>query len=244
MSENAIRPLIEMRGVIKRFGHVTALSGVDYQVVPGEAVTLFGPNGAGKTTLLRMIAGLSRPTEGELLLDGEPVIDGADEALRRRIGYISHQSLTYGRLTARENLLFFARLYGVPDEETKVETLLQEVGLSRRADDVVDTFSRGMKQRLSIARALVHDPDIILLDEPFTGLDQHAAEMLKRMFASLREKGRTLIMITHNLAVGIAMSGRVAVQVAGRIVIDEPTAGIDPVAFTERYYQAVGEAHY
>lgn len=237
-------PIIECRQVTKTFGRVKAVDAVDLKVNHGEAITLFGPNGAGKTTLLKMIAGLSRPTGGALFIDGVEVTDGHHYGIRKRIGYISHQSLTYGQLTAVENLSFFAQLYGVKNHEEKARALLSEVGLLSRADDVVETYSRGMKQRLSIARALVHDPDIMLLDEPFTGLDQHAAEMLKTTLERMREGGRTFIMITHNIAVGVAISGRVAVQVSGKIVIDEPTDGLDIDQFGKQYIDAVGEAHY
>ena len=244
MQTSEIAPFIQLTGVSKTFGRVTAVNGVDLAVQKGEALTLFGPNGAGKTTLLRMIAGLGKPTAGQIVIDGQEVTHHHHDSVRRTIGYISHQSLTYGQLTAAENLKFFARLYGVEDDEKRSLDLLEEVGLSSRADDIVETFSRGMKQRLSIARALVHDPDIVLLDEPFTGLDQHAAEMLKRTLLRLRDERRTLVMVTHNIAVGIAMSGRVAVQVAGRIVMDEPTEGLDVEGFHQRYFDAVGEAHY
>jgi heme exporter protein A len=235
---------IRLDNVVKRYGRVTAVDGVCLTIPRGEALTVFGPNGAGKTTLLRMIAGLAVPTAGRLTVGGHDVTDGENEAARRAIGYISHQGLTYGELTARENLHFFARLYGVADPAAVAATLLLRVGLASRADDVVQTFSRGMKQRLSIARALVHDPEIVLLDEPFTGLDQHAAGMLKEALCDLTARGRTVVMITHNLKVGVEMAHRVAVQVAGTIRVDLPTDGLDPTAFQKTYFDAVGEAHY
>ncbi len=220
-----------------------AVKGIDLTIESGETVTLFGPNGAGKTTLLRMIAGLTQPTSGEILIDGDPV-DTDHDVIRGKIGYISHQSLVYNQLTARENLLFFAKLYGVADADDKTEALLKEVGLATRADDLAQTFSRGMKQRLSIARALVSDPQIALLDEPFTGLDQHAAEMLKGALAKLKEKNRTILMITHNLKVGLDMSTRVAALVSGVILLDRSAKGLDAEEFQETYFKTVGEAHY
>ncbi len=243
MNQNDNVPLIDVGSVVKRFGRVTAVDNVSFRVNSGEALSLFGPNGAGKTTLLRMIAGLVKPTAGSITIDGYP-LDTHHDSVRGAIGYISHQSLTYDQLSARENLMFFANLYGVANRDDVVDGLLNEVGLYSRADDVVRTFSRGMKQRLSIARAIVHGPKIVLLDEPFTGLDQHAAEMLRRTLARLSGEKRTIVMITHNLTVGIAMSTRVAVQVAGKIMLDKATKDIDKDEFREMYFNTVGEAHY
>ncbi|MBI5816112.1 MAG: heme ABC exporter ATP-binding protein CcmA [Nitrospinae bacterium] len=243
-SQNINSPLIELRSIVKRFGRVTALDHVDLGVAAGESLTIFGPNGAGKTTLLRMIAGLVKPSGGELMIAGEDVTHGHHDELRRRIGYISHQSLVYADLTAMENLVFFARLYGVADPERKGAELLDEVGLKSRADDTAGTFSRGMRQRLSIARALVNDPDIILLDEPFTGLDQHAAGMLMNLLSRLRGEKRTIVMITHNLEVGLSLGTRVAVQAAGKIRFDRAAAQIDRASFHDTYNGIVGSAHY
>ncbi len=237
-------PFIRLDAVEKRYGRVTAVDGISLTVAKGEALTVFGPNGAGKTTLLRLIAGLAKPTGGKIVIGGFDVTGGHHDEVRRQIGYISHQGLTYGQLTARENLHFFAKLYGAIDPDQRAEELLDRVGLASRADDLVQTFSRGMKQRLSIARALVHDPDLVLLDEPFTGLDQHAADMLKSELSQLTSAGRTVVMITHNLKVGVEMAHRVTVQVAGKIRVDLPTADLDPVAFSETYFDAVGGAHY
>ncbi|MBF0171436.1 MAG: heme ABC exporter ATP-binding protein CcmA, partial [Nitrospinae bacterium] len=237
-------PSIQLDAVVKRYGRVTAVDGISLTVAKGEALTVFGPNGAGKTTLLRMIAGLARPTGGRVAIGGVDVTHGHHDEVRRQIGYISHQGLTYGQLTARENLHFFAKLYGAVSPDERAEELLARVGLASRADDLVQTFSRGMKQRLSIARALVHDPQVVLLDEPFTGLDQHAADMLRRELSTLTSAGKTVVMITHNLKVGVEMSHRVTVQVAGKIRVDLPTAGLDPVAFGATYFDAVGGAHY
>jgi len=244
MTQNNGSPLIELKSIVKRFGRVNAVNGVSLAVKSGESLTIFGPNGAGKTTLLRMIAGLVKPTEGELVIAGEEVTHGHHDDLRRRIGYISHQSLVYQELTARENLVFFAKLYGVSEPHAKAETLLKEVGLESRGDDPAQTFSRGMKQRLSIARALVNDPDIILLDEPFTGLDQHAASMLQNLLKRLHSEKRTIVMITHNLQVGLEMGTRVAIQAAGKIRFDKAASEIDHAAFTEVYNGIVGSAHY
>lgn len=244
MRENNESPVIRLENLAKHFGRVAAVAGISLDVGKGEALTIFGPNGAGKTTLLRMIAGLVKPGGGRIIIAGEEVTHGHHDEIRRKIGYISHQSLVYGQLTAMDNLRFFAELYGVGDPRAVAERLLGEVGLSARAGDPAATFSRGMKQRLSIARALVHDPEIVLLDEPFTGLDQHAAEMLQRMLMRLRNEGRTIVMITHNLNVGITMGTRIAVQAGGKICFDKPASEIDPALFHDIYNRTVGAAHY
>lgn len=243
MNEDGEEFHIRAEGVVKRFGRVTAVDGIALDIKAGESVTIFGPNGAGKTTLLRMMSGLIQPTEGQITIGGYPLDTNHDD-VRGDIGYISHQSLVYDQLTARENLLFFASLYGISNKSEVVEKLLDEVGLQSRGDDVVQTFSRGMKQRLSIARAIVHKPSIVFLDEPFTGLDQHAADMLQLTLARLSGEKRTIVMITHNLDVGLSMASRVVVQVAGQIMFDEQEKDVDHNDFREVYFKTVGEAHY
>ena len=176
--------MIEVRGLVKSFGGKVALDGVDLDVAEGEFLTLVGPNGAGKTTLIRVLATLTRPTEGSVRIAGYDLV-GQGTEIRRRIGLASHQTLLYDDLSAEENLRFYGRMYEVPDLEERITALLQRVGLEHRRHDLVHTFSRGMQQRLSIARALLHDPAILLLDEPYTGLDQHAAEVLKEVLVSL-----------------------------------------------------------
>jgi len=240
---NGATPVLELSDVVKRFGNLTAVDGISLTLRKGEFLTIFGPNGAGKTTLIKIMAGLTHPTAGSARVNGRPVQDHDDEA-RRDIGLISHQTFTYGQLTAMENLIFFARLYAVADPEARCQALLDEVGLSKRSHEPVRSFSRGMLQRLSIARALVHDPSMLLLDEPFTGLDQHAAESLKRQLRRLKDQRRTLVMITHNLEQGVALGTRVALQVAGRFVLDQPAESVDPAQFGQVYFEKVGQAHY
>lgn len=240
---NSAPPAVEIVSVVKRFGYLTAVDGVSLTLEKGEFLTIFGPNGAGKTTLIKIMAGLTNPSSGSARINGRPVQDHDDEA-RRDIGLISHQTFTYGQLTAMENLLFFARLYGVEEPSARCQGLLEEVGLSKRSHEPVRSFSRGMLQRLSIARALVHDPSILLLDEPFTGLDQHAAETLKRQLRRLKDERRTLVMITHNLEQGVALGTRVVLQVAGKFVLDTPAESIDPVQFGKVYFEKVGQEHY
>lgn len=185
---------IRARSLGKRFGRATALDALDLELPPQRSLAVLGPNGAGKSTLLRLIAGLARPSSGDILLDDTTA--DAREA-RRRVGYIGHASLLYDQLSARENLVFAARLYGVPEPARQADRLLEEAGLEHAADRPVGGFSRGMLQRVAIARGLVHDPALVLLDEPFTGLDRASAQRLARRLGSLRDEGRSLVLVTH-----------------------------------------------
>ncbi|MFQ5875884.1 MAG: heme ABC exporter ATP-binding protein CcmA [Dehalococcoidia bacterium] len=234
--------MIEVRGLSKSFGNKTALRDVSFSLAEGEFLTIFGPNGAGKTTLIRILAALSKPSSGTVRLAGLDLRDGA-AALRRRIGVVSHQTFLYGDLTVEENLKFYGKMYDVSHLERRVREVIERVGLAHRLHDPVRTLSRGMQQRLSIARALIHDPAIMLLDEPYTGLDQHAAEMLREVLASLAAEKRTVIMTTHNLERGLQLCGHVAILVAGRIAYQEKKASVDVGRFREVYYRYVGAQH-
>ena len=209
-------PAIRVRKLTKAFGHLTALRGVDLELAEGEFLTLFGPNGAGKTTLIRIIASLARPSSGTVQIRGQDLGKEAT-ALRRQIGLISHQPLLYGDLTADENLRFFAKLYDLPDAAVRINAVLEQVGLVSRRRDPVRTYSRGMAQRLTIARAVLHDPAIMLLDEPYTGLDLQAADMLRSVLQELAASNRTVILTTHNLEQGLEMCDRAAILNRGRI---------------------------
>lgn len=233
-SERAGRmPAIQIRGLTKAFGHQVALRGVNLTVDEGDFLTLFGPNGAGKTTLIRIVASLARPTSGTVHLWGAEVTTG----VRRQIGLISHNPLLYGDLTADENLRFFARMYDLPDARARIDTALQQVGLTARRRDPVRTFSRGMVQRLAIARAIlcVHDPAIMLLDEPYTGLDLQAADMLRSLLQELAASNRTVILTTHNLEQGLEMCDRAAVLHRGRVAWEGSRAGVDLASMKEIY---------
>ncbi len=243
MSDNATSRVIQLDNVTKKFGRVTAVDDVSLSISQGEFMTIFGPNGAGKTTLLRLMSGLTRITDGAVTIHGLDVQDHHDE-LRSAIGLISHQTFTYGHLTPMENLLFFGQLYGVQNAGERANELLAEVGLTSRSDDPTRGFSRGMLQRLSIARALMHEPDILFLDEPFTGLDQHAAVTLTKALGRLHNENRTIVMITHNLRLGLEMGTRIALQVAGKIHMDQPAENFDHATFDELYFKTVGEAHF
>ena len=191
--------MITVRKLVKRFGLKTVLRGVDFDVQPGEFVALLGPNGAGKTTFLRILASLSRPSLGEVNIAGYKLPNEAAQ-VRARLGVVSHLPLLYGDLTADENLRFYARMYNIPDYESRVTEVLEVVGLDARRRDLVRTFSRGMQQRLAIGRAVLHDPDVVLFDEPYTGLDQDASSMLDDVLRTVAAKGRTVVMTSHDLA--------------------------------------------
>ena len=203
-------PLLAMRGVGKRYAAVRALRDVDLEIQPGQSVAVLGPNGAGKSTLLRIMAGLAHATEGELEFAG-----GRPD--RGRVGYLGHATLLYPKLTARENLLFAGRLYGVSDLRARADRLLEEEGLADVAERRAGGFSRGMAQRLSIARARVHDPELLLLDEPFSGLDEAAAARLGARLEILGDAGHTLVFSTHEIGHAARLAGSALVLVAGAV---------------------------
>ena len=218
-------PAVRAEGLARRFGHRLAVSGIDLEISRGEFVAIFGPNGAGKTTLLKLLCGLLRPSSGEVnLLD---LASGSNpEEARRRMGYIAHASFLYRGLSARENLSFYASLYDVADPGRRIQVMLDRVGLATRAADPVRTFSRGMLQRLAIARALLHQPDLLFLDEPYTGLDREATEILRGLLEEMRGRGGTVMMVTHNLERGLSAASRVLLMSRGHLVDDRPAAGI------------------
>lgn len=226
-------PALEAVGLRRAFGPRRAVDAVSFALAPGDCLALFGPNGAGKTTLLRMLGGLLRPTAGEVRLDGLPV--AGDPAVRGRIGLISHHALLYGALTALENVTFAARLYGVPGPEAAARQALERLRVADRAGTPVRRLSRGLQQRVSIARAMVHEPRVVLLDEPFTGLDEAGARALTEALTTLKAHGAALVLVTHNLAEGLLLGTRVAVMRAGRFVRDEPRALVRDDAFAAEY---------
>ena len=191
--------MIEVRNLIKRFGVKTVLRGLDFDVQPGEFVALLGPNGSGKTTFLRILASLSQPSLGQVRVAGY-LLPRESAAVRARLGVVSHLPLLYGDLTAEENLQFYGRMYGVGKLAQRITEVLEMTGLAARRGDLVRTFSRGMQQRLAIGRAVLHDPEVILFDEPYTGLDQDASLMLDALLRTVAAQGRTVVMTSHDLA--------------------------------------------
>jgi heme exporter protein A len=191
--------MIIVKKLVKRFGLKTVLRGVDFEVQAGEFVALLGPNGAGKTTFLRILASLSRPSLGEVNIAGYRLPNQAAQ-VRARLGVVSHLPLLYTDLSAEENLRFYARLYGITNYQSRITEVLELISLETRRQDLVRTFSRGMQQRLAIGRAILHDPDVMLFDEPYTGLDQDASSMLDDILKTLARQGRTVVMTSHDLA--------------------------------------------
>ena len=225
-------PAISIRQLTKTYGRFRALHRVDMEVAPGSFLALFGPNGAGKSTLLGIIAGLVRPSRGQVLLDGDVITGDRDESLGERIGALSYQTYLYDELTVRENLRFYGKLYGIKNGEERIEELLRTVGMDARAGSPVRTLSRGMRQRVALARALLHDPDVLLLDEPYSGLDQDALVMLKTI---LTARNKTILLVTHDLARGLESADRVAILNRGRLVFEAGTRDLSRVDFEQAY---------
>ena len=225
--------MLEARALTRRFGARLALDRLDLTVAAGEAIAVFGPNGAGKSTLCRLLTSTLRPTAGTLRVAGQDP-RRQERTVKRMFGVVSHQTFLYDGLSARENLLFFARLSGVPQPAARVETLLGTVGLGDRGDDPVRGFSRGMQQRLALSRALLHEPEILLLDEPFTGLDPQATRWLEATITDLRRRGTTLLMVTHDPARGLALSDRWILLARGRLTASGASPGTAREALEER----------
>lgn len=206
---------LEVNGVWKYYGDFAALRDIAFQVVPGSTVALLGRNGAGKTTLLRILAGLSKPSRGSVTINGSSV---REEATRRRIGVLGHGISLYDELSAAENLKLFAELYGVADPDKRVDEMLERTGLTRVRDGLAREFSRGMRQRLAVARVFLHDPEILILDEPFTALDDRAIAVLQSLLSEMHARGRTIVMSTHQLREALELATHVAMIQRGKIV--------------------------
>jgi len=227
-------------GIVKDFGFRRVLDGISIEVPAGTFFTLFGPNGAGKTTLIRILSTVARPTEGEVKIGGESPRGSGRARARARIGLISHRTLLYDHLTGMENLLFFANLYGVRDPRERAGALLRELQLWERRDDPAGTYSRGMQQRLAIARALVHDPEILFLDEPFTGLDPAASRLFASLLERLKDEKRTAFLVTHDLDEGLRLGDRWAILTEGRITDAGDSRDTAPGSLALRYFQLAG----
>jgi len=234
---SATAAAVDVRDVKRRFGAAPVLRGVDLVVGRGECVAMFGPNGAGKSTLLRTLAGLLRADSGTVRLFGHAL--PADGALRRRVGYLGHDAFLYRDLDARENLDYYGRLYGVKDR-ARAEKLLADVGLSHTGERRVAGFSRGMQQRLGLARALLHEPELLLLDEPLTGLDPEGASLLTGILRGLAAGGVTVMMATHDIDRALESATRAIIVGRGRVAWDSgPGAAPDGATMALRYGEAV-----
>ena len=240
-------PTLSVDNLKKRFGYVTVLDGVSLELHSGELVLLLGPNGAGKTTLTRVLTTLTRPGGGGLPSDrgvlrfkGDPLGDNNRAAFLSQVGYLSHQSFLYAHLTPDENLRFFGRLYGMSDLEPRIARLLEQVGLSSVRHKPVMTFSRGMLQRLSMARVLLSDPSLLILDEPYSGLDPAGSRTLTRLLAGLKAEHRALLLITHELEDCLPIADRVAVLHRGRVAWSADAAGLTLEEARAKYFEATG----
>ena len=233
------QPAVQLEALSKSFGTATALGGVDLDVPAAEFLTVFGPNGAGKTTMMRIVATLARPTSGTVRIHGHDIVSAPAE-IRRRVGLVTHRSLLYASLSAYENVSFFARMFGVDDAGERARRILVDLGLEHRMHDAVRTYSRGMEQRCAIARALVHEPDVLLLDEPFSGLDPDAAARLRELLAERSRGERTIILTSHDLAHGADLADRIAILARGRVAFDAPVSDVPPGSITEIYREQTG----
>ncbi len=230
-------PIIEVHKLTKKYGTTPALRGIDLSVGDGEFLAVFGPNGAGKSTLIKVLATLSRPTSGTVRVAGMDVAKKPVE-VRRLIGLVPHQTLVYDDLSVYENLSFYARMYGVQDVAGRIGYLVQQIGLEPYSQSRVRGLSRGTQQRLSIARALLHNPRILLLDEAETGLDQRAIDLFKRLITG--GAPRTVVMATHRLEQGLAMAGRIVILARGRVTYDGATDGLRPDQLVDIYCRCTG----
>lgn len=229
---------LEVKKLTKVFGDRKALDNVSFSLPQGAFLSIFGPNGAGKTTMLRMLSTLARPTSGAIRVMGLDAKEDPDK-VRDHIGLISHNFMLYPDLTAMENMMFVARLYGIIDPEARVRELLRAVELDHRRFDMVRTFSRGMTQRLSIARALINDPDVVFLDEPYAGLDPHAVEIFDELIGGLREE-RTFVMVSHDLQKGFSACTHAMMLARGRVMVCAPKDELDFDEFKGLYRETVG----
>jgi heme exporter protein A len=233
-------PAVETRGLTRRFGNRLALDGVDLSLASGECLAIFGPNGAGKTTLLRVLAGLLHPTAGTVRVAGVTLPGGA--AARADIGFISHQTMLYPALTAGENVEFTARLYGIPAPRAAANASLSRLHMQEHADTPVRALSRGLQQRVSIARAFVHAPRLVLLDEPYTSLDASGAADLSEALSGLKASGAALVLVTHHLEEGLVLANWVGVMRRGRFVRMDRRDNVDASTYAADYRELVAGA--
>jgi len=230
----ADKPTIEVKGLSKSFGNNLALGGIDLKVATGKTLAVFGPNGAGKTTLIKILASIMKPTAGEVYMNGLSLKDDA-EAIRSRIGIVSHQTFLYGNLTAYENLHFYSRMYDVPDYKQRIKQVASMVGMQSRLYDRIGTLSRGMQQRFAIARALLHKPDIVLLDEPETGLDQRAIAMLWDLLEEDGNAKRSVIFTSHSLERGLNACDDLIILNKGKIACCRSGDALDIAGLQKLY---------
>ncbi len=224
--------MIALKGIKKTFGLFEALKGINLEFSTGKFVTIVGRNGAGKSTLLKIMAGLMAPSLGEIIINGNTFKNGSGMH-RENMGVVTHQACIYPSLSAYANLLFYGKLFKVKELKSRVKEVLERVDLWERKDDPVTTYSCGMKQRLAISRAILHQPSLLLLDEPFSGLDPRAVEDLKKLFYEFKNEGKTIIMITHQLDAGYELADRLTVLHKGKVTLDEDKSKLSWEKFRE-----------
>jgi heme ABC exporter ATP-binding subunit CcmA len=231
-------PYLEIHGLKKSFGLKPILRGIDLSLHAGERMALLGANGAGKTTLLRILAGLTRPTDGRILIDNLDLVQQTRE-IRRKIGFVAHQPYLYDELSALENLIFFARMYALAQPQARAIELLQRVGLSKKVRERAGALSRGQAQRLALARALLHEPQLLLLDEPDTGLDQDGLALLAELLAEHHARGGTILFTTHDLEAALGRSDQIVMLNNGRVAYQQATASLEQERIHEVYQEVV-----
>jgi heme ABC exporter ATP-binding subunit CcmA len=244
-SDDAVRldddsTILATRNLTKTFGRVTALDSVTLSLARGECLIIVGRNGAGKTTFLKIVSSIIRSYRGDVFLFGDN-LKQADEDLRGRIGFVSHESLLYKDLSVRDNLGFYARMYGVTDRGTKIANMIERVGLEAKSLSPVRALSRGMRQRLALARAFIHEPRLLLLDEPFTGLDERASEVLDTFLGDFVSGGGTVVMVTHNIERGWTHAGRVLVLERGAVAYETSVEETSFNAFKDEYRRILSD---
>ncbi|MFO8102056.1 MAG: ABC transporter ATP-binding protein [Dehalococcoidia bacterium] len=230
---------IEARGLGKSFGFRHALRDVNLRVRKGARLAVFGPNGAGKTTLIKIFSTISKPSRGTVIIDGMDA-GQTPEKIRARLGVVSHSTFLYNNLTVSENLRFYGKMFGVPDLENRIKGVVEQVQLSPRLHDRVGTLSHGMQRRVSIARAVLHDPSVLLLDEPESGLDPRATEMMSEILEAINSEERTVLITTHNLERGLELCDEVVILHEGRITYQSPREEINEADFCQTYNRCTG----
>jgi len=218
LDPNASPPMLQLEGVVKRYGSFTAVKGIDLQVHRGEIFGFLGPNGAGKTTTIRMIAGILVPSAGQITIGGLPLAERPSEA-KRLIGYIPDRPFLYEKLTGGEFLRFVAALWGMegPEIEARMDSFLSLFSLAEWKDELIESYSHGMRQKLLITSALLHEPQLIVVDEPMVGLDPRSARLLKELLRNFVDRGGTVFLSTHTLEIAEAVCDRIAIIVGGAI---------------------------
>lgn len=236
--KNSSTSLISLKKAGKIYSHITALKKIDLDIHKGQSITIFGPNGAGKSTLLKILSMQNKLSYGELFYNGI-ACGKINNSFKKSFGVISHAPFLYENLSAMDNLKFYGSLYNVNKVEARAKELLNQLDLYKRKDDIIKSFSRGMLQRVSIARALIHNPDIIFLDEPYTGLDSAASNKLSELIKSQISEHKTIIMVTHDITTGLNLANRVVIINKGSIIYENNKANIDITTFEKTYIDMV-----